>query len=189
MSLGFESFRVIARRDWTGCHTKHRYLDGVRVKYQKGTYLVTIATLVPWDMGTSTAFLAVLWAERSVASFEDIWDAVSGSWLYSQMPLPFWQAMAGCIAIGSFATAHKPITCSYNCVIEIGFSWRGKNIFSHSKRRYLDAVLVLISQGTEVTIVTEYVCVLLKKQIHLHLGCPGGKPINIKCKCLSELSL
>ncbi len=28
-----------------------------------------------------------------------------GSWLYRQMPLPFWRAMAGCIAIGSRATA------------------------------------------------------------------------------------
>ncbi len=25
-----------------------------------------------------------------------------------------------------------------------------------------------------------FVCVLLKKQSHLHLGCPGGKQINIK---------
>ncbi len=42
-------------------------------------------------------------------------------------------------------------------MIEIDFSWRGKNCFSHTKHRYLDAVLVPISQGTEVTIVTEYV--------------------------------
>ncbi len=61
--------------------------------------------------------------------------------LYSQTPLPFWRAMAGCIAIGSLATAldwfvsftlNEPITCSYNCVIEKGFSWRGKKVFSHT---------------------------------------------------------
>ncbi len=34
-----------------------------------------------------------------------------------------------------------------------------------------------------------FVCVLLKKQSHLHLGCPGGKQINIKFKFLGELSL
>ncbi len=32
-------------------------------------------------------------------------------------------------------------------------------------------------------------CVLLKKQSHLHLGCPGGKQINITFSFLSELSL
>ncbi len=117
-------------------------------------------------MGMSTAFLAVLWAVRSVASFEEIWDAVVGSCLYSQTPLQFWRVMAGCIAIGLLATAvhwfvffilHEPIMCSYNCMIEICFSWRGKTFFSQTKRRFLDAVLVPISQGTEVTIVTEHV--------------------------------
>ncbi len=72
---------------------------------------------------------------------EEIWDAVASSGLYRQTPLPFWRAMEGCIAIGSLATAvhwfvsvtlHEPITCSYNCVIEIGFSWRGKKVFSHT---------------------------------------------------------
>ncbi len=166
MSLGFKSFRIIAWRDWTGSHTKCRFLDAVWVKYRKGTYSVTNVTSVPWDMGMSTAFLAVLWAVRSVASFEEIWDAVVGSCLYSQTPLQFWRVMAGCIAIGLLATAvhwfvffilHEPIMCSYNCMIEICFSWRGKTIFSHTKRRFLDAVLVPISQGTEVTIVTEHV--------------------------------
>ncbi len=75
------------------------------MKYRKGTYLVTIVTSVPWDTGTSTAFLAMLWAARSVASLEEIWDAVASSGLYSQTPLPFWRAMADCIAIGSLATA------------------------------------------------------------------------------------
>ncbi len=119
-------FRVIPRHstawlDWFPY--LHRYLDTVRVKYQRGTYSVTIVTSVPWDMGKSTAFLAVLWAARSVASFEEIWDAVASSGLYSQTSLPFWWAMVGCIAIGSLATAvdwfvsftlHEPITCSYN---------------------------------------------------------------------------
>ncbi len=34
-----------------------------------------------------------------------------------------------------------------------------------------------------------FVCVLLKKQSHLHLRCPGGKQINIKFSFLGELSL
>ena len=33
------------------------------------------------------------------------------------------------------------------------------------------------------------ICVLLKKQSHLHLGCPGGKQINIIFSFLGELSL
>ncbi len=33
------------------------------------------------------------------------------------------------------------------------------------------------------------VCVLLKKQCHLHLDCPGGKEINITFSFLGELSL
>ncbi len=34
-----------------------------------------------------------------------------------------------------------------------------------------------------------FVCVLLKKQSHLQLRCPGGKQINITFSFLSELSL
>ncbi len=84
-------------------------------------------------MGMSIAFLAVLWTAHSVAFFEEIWNVVASSGLYSQTPHPFWWVMAGCIAIGSLATTvdwlvsftlHEPITCSSNCVIEKGFSWR-----------------------------------------------------------------
>ncbi len=42
-----------------------------------------------------------------------------------------------------------------NCMIKKGFSWRGKNEFF--PYRVFDAVLDPISQGTEVTIVTEYI--------------------------------
>ncbi len=92
-------------------------------------------------MGISTAFLAMQWAARLVASFKEIWDAVAGSGLYSQTPLPLWLAMAGYIAICSLATAlhwfvsftlHETITWTYNCVIEIGFSWWGKKRYSHT---------------------------------------------------------
>ncbi len=38
--------------------------NAVRVKYRKGTYSVTIVISVPWDMGTSTAFLPVIWTAR-----------------------------------------------------------------------------------------------------------------------------
>ncbi len=84
---------------------------------------------------------------------------MAGGELYSQPPLPFWQAMAGCIAIGSLTTAvdwfvsftlHEPITRSYNCVIEKGFSEGEKRDFP------ILTVLLPISQGTKVTKVTEY---------------------------------
>ncbi len=57
---------------------------------------------------------------------------------YSQPPLPFLRAMADCITIDSLTTAvdwfvsftlHKLITCSYNCVIEKGFSEGEKRNF------------------------------------------------------------
>ncbi len=48
VSLGFEPFHVIAWRDCTCSHTN--VFDAVRVKYRKGTYLVTIITSVPWDI-------------------------------------------------------------------------------------------------------------------------------------------
>ncbi len=70
---------------------------------------------------------------------EEIWDAVSGNGLYRQTHLPFWRAMVGCIAlahspppcIGPFFILHEPIMCNYNCVIEIGFSWRGNEFFPY----------------------------------------------------------
>ncbi len=85
---------------------------------------------------------------------------MGGGELYNQMLLPFWLAMAGCIAIGSLATAvdwfvsltlHKPFTCSYNCMIEKGFSEGEKRDFP------ILTVLIPISQGTEVMKVTEYI--------------------------------
>ncbi len=64
--------------------------------------------------------------------------------------------LGGLWMLSHFFILHEPITCSYNCVIQIGFSWRGKIIFP-IQALILDAVLAPISQGTEVTIVTEYV--------------------------------
>ncbi len=86
-----------------------RYLDAVRVKYRKGTYSVTIVTLVPWDIGTSTAFLAVLWAAHSVlpSMKSEISDAVD--------------------LFVSF-TLNEPITCSYNCDWK-GFGEEEKKVF------------------------------------------------------------
>ncbi len=61
----------------------------------------------------------------------------------------------GCIAIDSLSTAvhwfvsftlHEPIACSYNCVIEKGFSWREKKYFSY----------------TNVDILTQYECKISK---------------------------
>ncbi len=59
--------------------------------------------------------------------------------LYSQTPLLFWRAMAGCIAIGSrsaaeplvrFLVLHEPMDVQLHCVIKKVFSWRGKKEFS-----------------------------------------------------------
>ncbi len=36
-----------------------------------------------------------------------------------------------------FLILHEPITYNYNCLIEIGFRWRGKESLSHAKHRYL----------------------------------------------------
>ncbi len=89
---------------------------------------------------------------------EEIWDAVAGNGLYRQTHLPFWRAMVGCIAlahspppcIGLFFILHEPIMCNYNCVIEIGFSWRGNKSCSHTKHRYLDAVQVKYRKGNSM---------------------------------------
>ncbi len=54
-------------------------------------------------------------------------------------------------------TLHEPIMCSYNCVIEKGFSEGEERDFP------ILTVLAPISQGTEVTKVTEYIFILIKK--------------------------
>ncbi len=111
VSLGVESFHIIARCDCTCSHTS--IFDAVRVKYRKGTYSVTIVTslLRSWPCYE---------LHSSVASLKK--SEIRG--LYSQMPLPFWQAMAGCIAIGSgaellvcFLSLHKPMDVQFHCVI------------------------------------------------------------------------
>ncbi len=90
VSHGFESFPIIALCDCTGSHTAS--YDAVRVEYRKGTYSVTIITSVPWDMGTSTAFLAVLWAARLSRFIRRNQMRRRSGRLYSQRPRPFWQA-------------------------------------------------------------------------------------------------
>ncbi len=108
--------------------------------------------------GTSTAFLVVLWAAR-LSRFP------RSDRLHSQAPLLFWRAMAGCIAIGlhtaaeplvSFLVLHEPMYMQLHCVLKKGFCWRGNNDFFPYK--HLWRVIRSISQGTEVMIVTEYVC-------------------------------
>ncbi len=70
---------------------------------------------------------------------EEIWDAAALAVLFCKTPLPFWRAMAGCIAIGSRATnwAIGSFFCparTYGRAVslrdyKIVFSWRGKNSF------------------------------------------------------------
>ncbi len=64
----------------------------------KGNVLCYYRNLVPWDMGTSTVFLAVLWAAQSLPS--------------KKSEMPFWRSMAGCIAICSLNA--KPFVHFYS---------------------------------------------------------------------------
>ncbi len=73
VSLGFESFHVIAQRDCTCSHTAS--LDAVRVKYRKERYSVTIVNSVPWDMERELRSWTCYELHASVASFDEIWDA------------------------------------------------------------------------------------------------------------------
>ncbi len=95
---------------------------------------------------------------RRVFVAEDkISELRQSSWLYSQTPLLFWRAMAVCIAIGLrttnvhwliFLSYTNQTTCSYNCVIEIGFSWKEKKFFSHTASKF-NAVRVKYRKGTD----------------------------------------
>ncbi len=113
------------------------YFDAVRVKYRKGMYSVTIITSVPWHM------------ERVLRSWPcyELHSSVTFFWrnlrcddeaLYSQTPLPFWWAMAGCIARGSRAAAeslvcflvlHEPMDVQFHCVIIKRLQLKRKKIF------------------------------------------------------------
>ncbi len=73
VSLGFESFHVIAWRDCSCSHTAS--LNAVRVKYRKGMYSVTIVSSVPWDIKRVLRSWPCYELHASVASFEEIWDA------------------------------------------------------------------------------------------------------------------
>ncbi len=57
-------------------------------------------------------------------------------------------------SIGSFLVLHEPMDVQLYCVIKKGFSWRGKKYFFPYK--HLQRSTLSISQGTDVTIVTEY---------------------------------
>ncbi len=151
MSLGFESVHVIAWRDCTCSHT-------VRVKYQKGTYSVTIVTSVPWDMEWVLHSWPCYELHSSVASFEEIWDASFEEILYSQTARPFWQAMAGCIAIGSHAAAealvhflvlHEPMDKFPLQEEKIVFLYKHLRCSTRS-----------ISQGTDVTNRVCFLCLV-----------------------------
>ncbi len=75
VSLGVESFHIIAWRDCTCSHSS--VFDAVRVNYRKGTYSVTIATSFPWDMERVLRSWLCYELHFSVASFEEFWDAAA----------------------------------------------------------------------------------------------------------------
>ncbi len=115
--------------DWFPYSVK---LDAVRVKYRKGAYSVTIVTSVPWDMGMSTAFLAVLWAAR-----------------------------LSCFIRRNLRCGGRAADYIARCPSYFGKIGGkiGKQKLFFPYRVELDAVLIPISQGTEVTTVTENVFV------------------------------
>ncbi len=61
MSLGLESFPVIARHDYTGSHTASPTQYKWNIERERTWLLYNLGSL---RNGTSTAFLAVLWAAR-----------------------------------------------------------------------------------------------------------------------------
>ncbi len=75
MSIGVQSFHVIARRDCTCSHTS--VFDAVRVKYWKGTYSVTFVTSVPWHMERVLRSWPCYELQSSYSSFEEIWDGAA----------------------------------------------------------------------------------------------------------------
>ncbi len=124
----------------------------------KGNILGYYPYLGSLRYGTSTAFLAVLWAALPSKK-----SKMRRRSLYSQTAPPI---LAGYGRLHShrlehrfreplvcFLELHKPMDVQLHCVIKKGFSWRGKKEFfpykhiRHSTRS--------ISQGTEVKIVTE----------------------------------
>ncbi len=106
VSLGVESFHIIARYDCTCSHTS--VFDAVRVKYRKGMYSVTIITSVPWHMERVLRSWLCYELHSSVTFFEEIWDVATKPYI-ARHPAHFgglWQAshrLACCRrVIGSF---------------------------------------------------------------------------------------
>ncbi len=109
------------------------------------------------------------------------------------MPLPFWRAMAGCIAIGSLATTvdwfvsftlHEPIKCSYKCVIEKGFSEEEKrgfpiltSISRRSNRSHISGSQGYDSNRVRILI---YRCFLY---LHLQRVCVCCQVVFFICMC------
>ncbi len=144
----------------------HLYQDAVRVEYRQETYSVTVVTSVPWDtervLRTLPCQVAARLSRRfSRSNLRILWR---NDRLYSQIPRPFWRDLAGIVVIGSCSSAadplvrflplHEPIVVQFHCVIEIDFSSGEKRLFPYASLSRCSTRSV--SQGTEVTTVTEY---------------------------------
>ncbi len=114
----------------------------------KGNVLCYFRNLGFLRYGTSTAFLAVLWAAHLSRFLRRNLRCGGEVAAYIARCPSFWRAMVGCIAIGS-RTAYEPLVRSHlfepmdvqlHCMIKKGFSWREKSEFSHTC--VFDAVLV-----------------------------------------------
>ncbi len=108
MSLGFESFPIIARRDCTGCHTaSYRHsTSGI----SKGNVLGYYCNLGSLRYGNDYCIpgCAMSCTPQSLHSKKSEMRRRSGR-LYSQMLRPFWRALAGYIAIGLLIAAAVPL--------------------------------------------------------------------------------
>ncbi len=92
---------ILFSKDWTGSKTRRTTSE-----ISKGNVLGNYSNLGSLRYGNEYCIpgRAMSCTPRLLPSkkSEMRWQS---SWLYSQMPLPFWRAMAGCLAIGSRTTA------------------------------------------------------------------------------------
>ncbi len=113
MSLGFESFPIIARRDCTGFHTAsyRRSASGI----SKGNVLGYYRNLGFLRYGNEYCVpgRAMSCTLQSLHSKKSEMRWRSGH-LYSQMPCSFWRPLAGYIDIGLLIAAAVPLVRFYS---------------------------------------------------------------------------
>ncbi len=89
------------------------YQDAVQVEYRQGTYSVTVVTSVPWDTERVLRNLPCQVAARlsrrfSRSNLRILWRTAAD---IARWPCPFWQDLAGFVAIGLCSSAADPLVC------------------------------------------------------------------------------